>query len=56
MLELLALLHRSLHEPRGEVALEEPAHEIVLKGQEELGLSRVALPGAAPPQLAVDPA
>jgi hypothetical protein len=36
VLELLALLHRALHDPRGEVALQEEAHEVVLEREEEL--------------------
>src|SRR5271165_4997605 len=56
MLELLALLHRALHQARGEVALEEESHEVVLEREEELRQPGVALARAAPAQLPVDPA
>ena len=56
MLQLLALLHRALHQPGGDVALEEDAQQLVLEREEELAQARVALAGAAAAQLAVDAA
>src|ERR1700690_4579242 len=42
VLELLALLHRVFHQARGEVALEEEPHEVVLKRKEKLREARVS--------------
>src|SRR5690606_568949 len=54
--ELFAVLHRAFHHAGGEVALEEEAHEVVLKREEELGETGVALTRATAAQLAIDAA
>jgi hypothetical protein len=54
VLELLALLHRALHQLGGQITLQEETHQVVLEREVELGQTRIALTRATTAQLAID--
>ena len=56
MLEFFAFFHGAFHEARGEIALQEKAHELVFEREEKLRETGVALTRATAAQLAVDAA